>query len=57
MQKKVYGVVITCTATRAVYLDVAIDYSTEAFLHVLKRFKAEKGDVKLVISVPVKWSS
>ena len=52
VQKKVYGVVITCTATRAVYLDVAVDYSTEAFLHVLRRFKAEKGDVKLVISDP-----
>ena len=52
VMKKVYGVVITCTATRAVYLDVAIDYSTEAFLHVLRRFKSDRGDVRLINSDP-----
>ena len=43
---------MTCTATRAVYLDIAIDYSTEAIMHVLRRFMAEKGDVRLIISDP-----
>ena len=52
VSKKVWGVVLTCTASRAVYLDVAIDYSTEAILHVLRRFMADRGDVRLIISDP-----
>ena len=52
VKKKVWGVVLTCTATRGVYLDIAIDYSTEAIKHVLRRFMADKGDVRLIISDP-----
>ena len=52
LYKKVWGVVYTCTATRAVYLDVSIDYGTEAVLHTIRRLKANRGDVKLIISDP-----
>ena len=50
--KKVYGVIYACTRTRGVYLDIAIDYSTEAVLHTVRRLMACKGDVKLIISDP-----
>ena len=41
-----------CTASRAVYLDIAIDYSTEAVIHTVRRLLARKGDVRLIISDP-----
>ena len=50
--KKVWGVVYVCTASRAVYLDIAIDYSTEAVIHTVRRLLARKGDVRLIISDP-----
>ena len=50
--KKVFGVVFTCTASRAIYLDVAIDYSTEAVLHTIRRLMAFRGDIRLIISDP-----
>ena len=50
--KKVWGVIFTCTLTRGVYLDVAMDYSTESVLHTIRRLMAAKGDVKLIISDP-----
>ena len=50
--KKVYGVIYTCASTRAVHLDVAVDYSTEAVLHTLRRLMAVRGDVRLMISDP-----
>ena len=50
--KKVYGVLYTCTRTRGIYLDVAVDYSTEEFLHTLRRFMASKGNVRLIVSDP-----
>ena len=50
--KKVWGVVYTCTLTRGVYVDVAINYDTEAVLHTIRRLMAAKGDVKLIISDP-----
>ena len=50
--KKVWGVVFGCTASRAVYLDVSIDYSTEAVLHTVRRLLAHKGDVRLIVSDP-----
>ena len=50
--KKVWGVLFTCTASRAVYLDVAIDYSTEAVLHTIRRLLAFRGDVRIIISDP-----
>ena len=50
--KKVWGVLFTCTASRAVHLDVAIDYSTEAVLHTIRRLLALRGDVRVIISDP-----
>ena len=50
--KKVWGVLFTCTASRAVYLDIAIDYSTEAVLHTIRRLMAFRGDVRIIISDP-----
>ena len=50
--KKVFGVVFTCTASRAIYLDVATDYSTEAVLHTIRRLMALRGDIRLIISDP-----
>ena len=46
--KKIY----TCTSTRAVHLDVATDYSTEAVLHTVRRLMAARGDVRTIISDP-----
>ena len=40
IHKKVWGVLFTCIAVRAVYLDVAEDYSTQAILHCVRRLKA-----------------
>ena len=50
--KKVWGVIYACAATRAVYLDVSIDYSTEAVLHTVRRLLAHKGDVRMIVSDP-----
>ena len=50
--KKVYGVLFTCASTRAVHLDIAVDYSTESILHTLRRLLALRGDVRLIISDP-----
>ena len=35
---KAYGVIITCMFTRAIHLDVAAEYSTEAFLQAFRNF-------------------
>ena len=43
--KKVWGVIYTCTSTRAVQLDVATDYSTEAVLHTVRRLMAARNFV------------
>ena len=50
--KKVYGVIFTCPSTRAIHLDIAVDYSTEAVLHTIRRLMAIRGDVKKMISDP-----
>ena len=50
--KKVFGVLFTCTASRAVHLDVATDYSTEAVQHTIRRLMAVRGDIRLIISDP-----
>ena len=36
---KIWGVVYTCMVTRAVYIDVAMDYSTLSVLHTVRRLK------------------
>lgn len=40
---KCYGVLFNCMSTRAVHIDLASDYSTEAFLLVLRRFTSLTG--------------
>ena len=40
---KAYGVIFNCLGARAVYLDLAADYSTETFLMVLRRFVSLRG--------------
>ena len=34
------------------YLDVAIDYSTESVQHTIRRLMAFRGDIKIIISDP-----
>ena len=48
--KKVYGVIITDLLTRAVYIDVATDYSTDSFLMVFRRFVSIHGYPKIMFS-------
>ena len=36
---KTYGVIFNCLGTRAVYLDIAADYSTDKFLMVLRTIR------------------
>ena len=52
VNKKVWGVLYTCASTRAIYLDVATDYSSQAIMHTLRRLKSLRGNVKSVISDP-----
>ena len=52
VHKKVWGVLFTCTASRAVQLDVAVDYSTEAVLHPIRRLLAVRGATRVIISDP-----
>ena len=40
---KAYGVLITCLAVRAVYVDVAADQTTDGFFQVLRRFASRHG--------------
>ena len=49
-QIKRYMAVFTCTATRAVHLEMAIDLSTDAFLNVLSRFVSRRGVPSDIIS-------
>ena len=50
--KKVWGVLLTCTATRAVYLDVACGNSTEELIHVIRRAMARCGRIRTIVSDP-----
>ena len=47
---KVYGVLITDLLTRAVYIDIASDYSTDCFLVVFKRFTSLRGSPAVIFS-------
>ena len=49
---KVFGVIFTCMYTRAVYCDESQNYSTDAFLLVLRRFVAIHGYPKKIFSDP-----
>ena len=50
--KKVWGVLMTCTATQAVYLDVACGNSTEELIHVIRRALTRCGRIKTIVSDP-----
>ena len=50
IRKKVYGVLFSCLVTRAVYIDVASDYSTNAFLMVLRRLVSLRGYPRHIFS-------
>ena len=47
---KHYGVIFACLNTRAVHLELAVDYSTMAFLQTLRRFFTIRGQPALMIS-------
>ena len=49
---KCYGVLFTCMSCRAVYVDVAKDYSTDAFMQVIRRFASIRGWPTKVFSDP-----
>ncbi len=40
---KCYGVLFNCISTRAVHINLASDYSTKAFLLILRRFASLRG--------------
>ena len=42
-KKKVWGVIINCLSTRAIYIDYTEDYGTDTVLQVLRRFMALRG--------------
>ena len=52
VRKKVWGVIFSCASTRAIQLDVCVDYSTESVLHCVRQLMAVRGDVKMIISDP-----
>ena len=47
---KCFGVLFTCLVSRAVHLDIAGDYSTDEFLHTLRRFASIRGWPRKIIS-------
>jgi len=49
---KAFGVILTCLACRAVYIDVAKDYSTDGFLQLLRRFSSIRGWPAKIFSDP-----
>ena len=52
VHKKVWGVLVSCCSTRAVYLDVATNYDTESILHCIRRLQAHRGSVRVITSDP-----
>ena len=52
VHKKVLGVLFTCTASRAIYLNVACGSSTEELLHTVRQAMARHGQIKLIILDP-----
>ena len=50
--RKIWGLVYMCMATRAVYIDVATDYSTNSILNTVRRLMALQGDIRLIHSDP-----
>ena len=52
VHKKVWGVLFSCCSTRAIHIDVAVDYDTKAILRCIRRLKAFRGNVRRIISDP-----
>ena len=50
--KKVWGLLFSCASTRAIHLDVAVDYDTNSILHCIRRLKAQRGNVRIIVSDP-----
>ena len=50
--RKVWGVLLTCMATRAIYLDVACGSSSEELIHVLRRAMTRCGQIRTIVSDP-----
>ena len=48
--KKVYAAIFTCLFSRAVYLDIVMDYSTEEFLQTFRRFVTIRGYPEVIYS-------
>ena len=47
---KHYGVIFTCLNTRAVHLELAVDYSTMSYMQVLRRFFSIRGCPHFMLS-------
>ena len=47
---KHYGVIFTCLNTRAIHLELAVDYSTMSYMQVLRRFFSIRGCPKFMLS-------
>ena len=49
-ERKAYVVLYTCSCTRAVYLELLADLTTDEFLRSLKRFIARRGRPEKIFS-------
>ena len=49
---KGYAIIFTCLLTRAVFIDIATDYSTDGFLIVFRRFVSIRGYPAKIFSDP-----
>ena len=47
---KYYGDIFTCLNTKAVHLELAVDYSTMEFMQTLRRFFAIRGQPAMILS-------
>ena len=47
---KCYGVLFVCLCSRAVHADISNNYSTDSFLHVLRRFASIRGWPRKIFS-------
>ena len=47
---KHYGVIFTCLNTRAIHLELAVDYSTMSYMQVLRRFFSIRGCPHFMLS-------